>query len=390
MQSDLELRIAEHSHTKFFLRDGTILREPPALEGYLYRYRQDTHLRDPVYVATHDGDLFFVPTVSAHPPLPPTLPINPTNPIPLPDPGQHTTLPGTTTLASVHSTTSSAPRAPLLTHAGEIARGAAQILAAKAFLDMRDIVEVRRAGEAWLPVMRGTNLLVRKRRRSAVGQRQGQDAQSQAGRSVQSTPHLPGTGHGGGSGPLEEIGDVQLDEEDSADAGGDEVLNGIADTGARDALKTRRSFELVLRSGEVIRFEVSATSRHVEINIFKTRSFAFFLARIVQAYSCKAAAEWSAGLGRLIAYWTHKQRVEARQEMEIVHAISGRTRYMGPKMGDDAYAYPAPPPDAREVSPLLGGLWHWCALENCRSIIRAGRLFMREGLRGEMRLDTPI
>ena len=70
--------------------------------------------------------------------------------------------------------------------------------------------------------------------------------------------------------------------------------------------------------------------------------------------------------------------------MDIVHAISGRTRYMAPKIGDQAY--PAPPPDPREVSPLLGGLWHWCALENCRSIVRAGRLFMREGLRGEMKL----
>ena len=69
--------------------------------------------------------------------------------------------------------------------------------------------------------------------------------------------------------------------------------------------------------------------------------------------------------------------------MDIVHAISGRTRYMAPKIGDQAFL--APPPDPREVSPLLGGLWHWCALENCRSIVRAGRLFMREGLRGEMR-----
>ena len=96
------------------------------------------------------------------------------------------------------------------------------------------------------------------------------------------------------------------------------------------------------------------------------------------------AAEWTVGLGSLVSYWTRKHRVDAREEMDIVHAISGRTRYMAPKIGDQAY--PAPPPDPREVSPLLGGLWHWCALENCRSIIRAGRLFMREGLRGEMKL----
>src|SRR5258706_1552895 len=86
VQSDLELRIAEHSHTKFALRNGSTLREPPALEGYLHRYRRGTHLRDATNVATHDGNPFFVPTVSSHPPTPPTLPISPTNPIPLHDP----------------------------------------------------------------------------------------------------------------------------------------------------------------------------------------------------------------------------------------------------------------------------------------------------------------
>lgn len=113
--------------------------------------------------------------------------------------------------------------------------------------------------------MRGTNLLVRKRRR-------GTGAQSQASRSVQSTQHLPGTGEG----PLEEIGDMQLDEGDRADAGGDEVLHGIADVGARDALKTRRSFELVLRSGEIIRFEVSAPpSRRVQNRFIENNEFCY-------------------------------------------------------------------------------------------------------------------
>ena len=266
VKSDLELRIAEHSHTEFTLRDGTTWREPAALEGYLYRYRQDTHLRDPVYVATHDGDIFFIPTVSAHPPLPPTLPINATNPVPLPDPGQHATS------VSVHSTTS-APR-PTLTHAGEVARGAAQILTAKAFLDMRDIAEVRRAREPWLPVMRGTNLLVRKKHRSVGSQSQSQEAgrgaQPQASGSVQSTQNLPGADPIGDGGSLE---DIRLDEEDRADAGGDEVLHGIADLGARSALKTRRSFELVLRSGEILRFEVSGTPRRVQIRFILIKNF---------------------------------------------------------------------------------------------------------------------
>jgi hypothetical protein len=252
VQSDLELRIAEHTPTKLVLRDGSTLREPPALEGYLYRYRQDTHLRDPVYVATHDGNIFFVPVASANPPPPPTLPINPANPIPLPDPGQYTDI-ATSTSASVHSTHSAAT--PLLTRAGEVARGAAQILVAKSFLDMRNIVEVRRATEPWLPAMPGASILGgTERKRRTVSQ--GTDARSQASRSMHSTPHIPGTTDDDG-GHLEEIGDMQVDDEDGKDMGGDEVLNAIADLGARNALKMRRSFEVVLRTGEIIRFEVS-------------------------------------------------------------------------------------------------------------------------------------
>jgi hypothetical protein len=70
--------------------------------------------------------------------------------------------------------------------------------------------------------------------------------------------------------------------------------------------------------------------------------------------------------------------------MDIVHSISGRTRFLVPRMGE--HVFPAPPPDPREASPLLGKWWHWCVLEGCRSIIKSGRLFMRTTSRGQMRL----
>jgi hypothetical protein len=75
--------------------------------------------------------------------------------------------------------------------------------------------------------------------------------------------------------------------------------------------------------------------------------------------------------------------VDARLEMDIVHAMAGRTRYLVPRVGDNVY--PAPPPDPRDASPLLGRWWHWCVLDGCRSIVRAGRLFVRSGTRGEMK-----
>lgn len=75
--------------------------------------------------------------------------------------------------------------------------------------------------------------------------------------------------------------------------------------------------------------------------------------------------------------------MEAKLEMDIVHALSGRTRFLVPRVGE--HVYPAPPPDPREASPLLGNYWNWCVLENCRPITRSGRLFMRTKIHGEMR-----
>lgn len=104
---------------------------------------------------------------------------------------------------------------------------------------------------------------------------------------------------------------------------------------------------------------------------------------LLKAYSCKVAVEWVTKLRALISYWTQKQHDDARLEMDIMHSISGRMRFLTSRIGENAY--PAMPPNPHEASASLGTWWHWCVLDSCRSIIRSGRLFMRSASRGIMK-----
>jgi hypothetical protein len=368
------LRVAEHFPTKITLENHTILHEPPAIEGYLYRYKTETHLRDLVYLASHNGNIFFLNPNSAHPPRPPTT----------------TLLEDDNTDAVPQDTVGGVPmgRNPpdsSITRTGEVQRGAAQILNAKSFLDMRNIISVRRAAEVWttgIQTRKKGSGSVRSRHSSATSRQRTHSTTTNATTTECHTHENIPEQNPAESVPMAdrdpediEIGGVDeivLSREDELDEGGDEVLDKLVGT-ERDELKKRRSFEIVMRTQEVIRFEVSMIYVQCE---------GMYL-ELSQVYSCKVCVEWITRLRSLVAYWTRKQRVDARLEMDIVHALSGRTRFLVPGAGENVY--PAPPPDPRSASPLLGSWWHWCVLDGCRSIVRAGRLFMRTAARGEMR-----
>ncbi|KAG8829407.1 hypothetical protein FRC17_006633 [Serendipita sp. 399] len=354
--SELELRVAEHFPTKLALDDGAILREPPALEGYLYRYKSETHLRESVYLATHNGNIFFIPQHYAHPPQPPTAAMQEDSI----EPDQLSADPAT----DPANKTGSAP----VTRASEVRRGAAQILNAKSFLDIRNIETVKRAEEVWSTVAPRRSTSKRAKPRESTSVRARTTSSTTNATTTESHPHEGRSSDEGlevnhdlppvdfnpqqGTG---EVNPIDLTPEDEDDPGGDEALDALTGD-AKQELKKRRSFEVILRNSEVMRFE---------------------------AYSCKIAVEWVNGLMAMVLYWTRRQRVDARLEMDIVHAMSGRTRFLVPRVGENVY--PAPPPDPREASPLLGRWWHWCVLEGCRSIVRAGRLFMKTGTKGQMR-----
>ena len=67
----LELRIGEHRPSTVTFEDGTHLREPPAVEGYLYRIKPNSQSRTQVYLSVHGGCLFSMHPSYAYPPRPP-------------------------------------------------------------------------------------------------------------------------------------------------------------------------------------------------------------------------------------------------------------------------------------------------------------------------------
>ena len=248
------------------LGNNTVLHEPPPIEGYLYRYKTTTHLRDPVYLTTHNGNIFFLNPNSAHPPLPPTAALHETpEPESLAPVGISTNSDsGTRNTPKAQATGSS------VTRASEILRGASQILNAKLFLDMRNIVSVKRLTEPVGPSKPATGLKPGKGKASSVTSRERRHSTTTHGSSTDSEtrenagPNIDHSDSRAGHTPpvdedeedhLEEADEIKLGEDDLADIGGDEVLDKLTGE-AKTNLKTKRSFEIVTRSHERIQFEV--------------------------------------------------------------------------------------------------------------------------------------
>ncbi|GJE98302.1 hypothetical protein PsYK624_145290 [Phanerochaete sordida] len=209
---------------------------------------------------------------------------------------------------------------PNALHAAEALRGARQVLAAHGLCDLRSIVAVRRAFQVMPPRTADVD---------ATAVPQWEDA--------------PGFWEA-----------VEQDDEDHRDAGGAEGLAKALDT---LQMRRRRSFELVLTSGQVVRFE---------------------------AYSAQYALEWIARLRPLISYWRKRHQVDARNEMDITHTATGRPRITPHRpLDSEREERPEAPPDPEDLSPELSCFYDWCLLEGCRAISKTGRLFGRKGLRGQ-------
>ncbi|KAI0051385.1 hypothetical protein FA95DRAFT_1554452 [Auriscalpium vulgare] len=207
--------------------------------------------------------------------------------------------------------------------ASEVRRGAAQIVHARGVIDLRAIVAVRRAFQV-VPLMQ---------------------------------EHVPTSVHP--EWEEEELVRSEADRsgEDQEDAGGDEGLVG-ADVPKR---RMRRSFELVMKTGRVLRFET---------------------------YSAKVAVEWIERLRELVYYWKMRHYTDTRQEMDVVHFATGRPRITPHRMWHDEDKLR--PPEAAEnpnaVLPYLSSVYNWCAFDGCRSIAKAGRVFVRKGIHGQYKL----
>ncbi|KAG9315912.1 hypothetical protein JVU11DRAFT_3562 [Chiua virens] len=279
----LELRVAEHFPDSVHLDTGKKMFEPPAIEGYLDRVRQQSRQR--VYLATHDGNLFSLLPADANPPPPPSA---------------HLSRLMSGLRPSVDEYSQSF-------FEDEVWRGAEQVRTALGTLDLKSIRAVRRA-----------------------------------------------------YGPLaQDDGEhVAQDAEDARDTGGHQGHARVQD---KAQLHLRRTFDVDLASGHVIRYE---------------------------AHSAQDCIEWVTRLRALVTYWSQRHRVDVKDEMDFALVASTRAR-LTPRIvkcthGIEHSTPPEPPINCE--APVLTSLYNWCPLSGCRSIIKAGRAFTRKGLRGQYKL----
>ncbi|RPD62431.1 hypothetical protein L226DRAFT_544250 [Lentinus tigrinus ALCF2SS1-7] len=303
----LEFRLRRHYPTRLHMKDGTRLDEPPAVEGYLDRIRPNSQLKQSLYLVTHDGYLFTLAPTHAHQPPPPGAAVN------------------TPVASGTAFSTTSLPGSTETRRKSEVRRGQLQILEATGMSDLRNIVAVRRAFQ-FIP-----------HQREQIEAPQLNDWEDSETFWAQ----------------------VDRSESDDEDAGGE---IGIARARDKARLRLRRSFELLLTSGRVIRFE---------------------------AYSCATALEWIVRLRPLVSYWKKRHQVDARLEMDIAHVSTGRER-ITPQRPREEHAHAGghdtpmdPPPDRDASLPDLTFFYNWCVIDGCRPILKCGRLYGRKGWWGQ-------
>ncbi|KAH9986612.1 hypothetical protein BJV77DRAFT_1061765 [Russula vinacea] len=203
----------------------------------------------------------------------------------------------------------------------EVRRGAEQVLAARDVTDLRAVVAVRRA---FRPIF------------------------------VSSQQPEPGRNS---MGPDSEV-EVIREESDTQDVGGDAGLTGDVTT-----MRMRRCFELVMKTGLVIRFET---------------------------WSARVAIEWIERLRALIRYWKQRHSMDTRHEMEVVQYATGRPPITPHRLRDEEEEHRLSPheqpPDPAITLPYLSSMYHWCVFEGCRPITRSARIYVRQGHRGRFRL----
>ena len=77
--------------------------------------------------------------------------------------------------------------------------------------------------------------------------------------------------------------------------------------------------------------------------------------------------------------------MDAKQEMDLAHHGAGRARVTPLKHVNvfDQNLPPEAPPDPDSSLPDLSGVYNLCVYQNCRPILKCGKVFARKGLRGQ-------
>ncbi|KAJ6584842.1 Pleckstrin homology domain-containing protein [Mycena capillaripes] len=199
----------------------------------------------------------------------------------------------------------------------EVQRGTTQIMKATGVSDMRSILAVRRAFQ---PVVAASH---------------------------------DNPDHGDDQSYVSLASRIERTQSDDEDEGGEDGLRAAPD---KSHLRMKRSFELLLKNGHIIRFE---------------------------AHSRKVALEWIERLQALIVYWKQRHRLDASEEMDLAQAYRPRLTPRRHVLRNDSEIAPEPPVDTSAPLPVLSSLYSWCVLEGCKPVIRGGKVFMRRGLYGQ-------
>ncbi|KAI5475812.1 hypothetical protein MNV49_000823 [Pseudohyphozyma bogoriensis] len=327
----LEMRPALHYPTTVRLpstptEPATRISEPPGVEGYLTRMKPNGNSSERIYLSSHDGHLFLCRPSTASPPDPP-LPVRET----LNNPASLVLMPFMLGFATIGG-------------------------------------DRKKKDKAWEKIM-GRKRVEKKKKKAGQGvavdedEDEDEDAdimgiweKHERKRLIQQIIAARGYVD---LRDVESIGKAEVEDgETHVDipdpVGGQKAIDEAED---KKALRRQRSFVVTTKTGMKVRFEAHSTS---------------------------VAAEWIGRLNALRDYWIRRERVDAQEQMAMVppsHSIPSLRRLERERERSDL-----PPEDDDDVSfPLLSKIYNWCVIDSCRSILAAGRLYVRKGARGRFK-----
>ncbi|GAC71449.1 hypothetical protein PANT_3c00032 [Moesziomyces antarcticus T-34] len=363
--SILELRTAAHYPTTVETAPGQFLHEPPAVEGFLWRVKPVSGALTRLYFTTYDGHLYVCRTARAFPPdrhlaaklqeamdmrVPKTSgatqgrggkPIAASNRGALARAlskvfGTHKAARRDEDVATLRQNVLEAISYPAETEEELQAQIAAyesferrrqfeQIRGSDGFIDLKLIHTIKTIGKG--PVRCPGQDDLRRPKRMAAKSLQEDVAAAQHD---------------------DEESDDDEEDELAGDIGGQEGLEVVDDA---NELRRARQIEITLTNGKRIRLE---------------------------AFSASVAREWVERVAELVKYWRRRERVDA---MELMYASGVDVGELRKELqGEKARRYDGV--DEQKLSPILGSIWNWCAIEACRNIVRSGRLFHKKSSYG--------
>ena len=365
----LELRPAAHYPTSVRLANGSVLEEPAAVEGYVWRVKPVSGALTRLYLTTHDGHLFVSKPSRAFPPdrhlaselqnalqmrIPKASGLASANRTDAAATGKRS--------AMVHALARFVGREKIVRREEDMAQLRAQVLEAishhasneeeiqaqitayktfekrrqleqiansDGFIDLRSIYMIRAVGKGPVRCPGQDDFELKGARGGAAALRRVKEDQEAAQREDEESE--PEDGADG-------------DEEDEEDIGGEE---GLAMASDRNELRRSRQIEVVLTNGRTSRFEV---------------------------YSKSVAREWIERMAELAKYWRKRERADA---LDLLNASGFNLAEFNKRLRGtraEVAAGSAKVSDSQRSS-ALSNLWHWCAIEGCRGVIQSGRLY---------------